>query len=168
MVFKGILSLSVCACGVAAALGILFCGSTARADVVVDWTFNSTLNDSSGNNNNGSMNTGTANYVTLAGTNGISLTGINLASNQGVFDNSATNLPTLGGDPWTMNLWFNLSSAMGNLATVGGFGGPDAGLVIEEDDRNMLAACTFGRQRRHSDGRPMQHRQQLAHVHRDV
>ena len=115
----------VFACGFAAAVGILFCGSTARADVVVDWTFNSTLNDSSGNGNNGTL--AGASYVTLTGTNGITLTGVNLASTQEVIDNSATNLPTLGGDPWTMNLWLNLSSGMGNLATVGGFGGPDAG-----------------------------------------
>ncbi len=92
MVSKKVLSASACAFGFAAAMIVSIAASPVRADVVVDWTFDNTLADASGNDNDGTLiGGGSASYVTMAGANGISLTGINIASGQGVINTAANN-----------------------------------------------------------------------------
>ncbi len=135
MVSKRVLSASACAFGLAAAMIVSIAASPVRADAVVDWTFNNTLADASGNGNDGTLiGGGTATYVAgpVAGTYGISLT------NQEVMNAAASNLPIAANSPWSINLWLNLGSAVPAYTWIGGFGNP-AGPYAGGCERGLLS-----------------------------
>ncbi len=96
----------------AAAMIVSILASPARADCVLDWSFNGNLTDPI-NGYNGTMYGGTANYGAAgSGPLGVGQC-INLTTAEDVYNSTSTfsNLPTAATSAWSMNVWLNLNPA---------------------------------------------------------
>ena len=90
--------------------------SRPAAILVSEWKFEGNLKDTSNNRNDG-VASGTVEYVDGVSGKAVRLTAGNPVSNQ-----EGSNLPILGTDSWSINLWFKLSAEPKSLAYVAGFG----------------------------------------------
>lgn len=86
------------------------------ATLFCEWKFEDNLTDTSGNGNDGSA-VGTVAYVT-----GISGKAVHLEAANPVVNDAANNVPALGTDAWSLNLWLKLAAEPASLAYLAGFG----------------------------------------------
>ena len=100
------------------AVSVLFAAAPAQADLVLGWSFDSTLNDSTANANNGTISSGTATYVAGKIGNAISLS----PNDQTVTKTSAAGLPVNVSNAWSMSYWAEFSSAPASYWNFAGWG----------------------------------------------
>lgn len=97
---------------------VLGCGACNAAELVLQWRFDGDLLDSSGLGNDAESAGGPSRFV-----NGQFGQAIGLRSGESIVCKSVTNLPTVPGESWTINVWARLDGALKDGAIVGGFGG---------------------------------------------
>lgn len=86
------------------------------ATVFCEWKFDDNLKDTSGNGNDGTA-VGAVQYVA-----GVSGKAVRLAAANPIVKEAAQQLPMLGTDSWSLNLWMNLPAEPKSLAYLAGFG----------------------------------------------
>jgi hypothetical protein len=140
----------------ALSVGFLAAIPVANADVVsLNWQFNDSLSDASGNGNTGASFTyaggwseGTPSYRT-----GVFGNAVDLAAAQYIKKIDPTGLPTAGTDAWTVNVWTQMdSTTYKNNTVAGGFGSDPHGssyvgtkrfLRIRSDTQTPKNAMSF-------------------------
>jgi hypothetical protein len=86
------------------------------ATLVSLWSFENNLDDSSTNGNNGAA---IGNLTYVPGKFGKA---VNLAPANPIINSAAANLPLMGTDSWSINLWVDLTQTPTNLSYIAGFG----------------------------------------------
>lgn len=114
-------------------------GSLQAQSLVHLWAFDGNFNDTSGSGNHGTAD-GAPTFVSGRFGQGVSI----VSPNDGVqLAFGANNLPLLGTDSWSMNVWANLSTAPEDLEYLAGFGLND-GFVGSLDTGGARSFITFG------------------------